>query len=123
MLLRKSCVPSEKASKLKHKNQDASRAMVKLFLSCSFKQADNLIVDHFRAILRGAGFDCINVSGAHRETPPKVATDLLKQVSGVVAVITKRDRLVDGGFTMPAAVREEIAMAAALHKEILIFCE
>ena len=94
-----------------------------IFLSCSFAADDAAINELVRGVCGGVGLGCVNVSAGFSAVPPEKAKEFIAQVAGVIAVVTKRDRLEGGDFIMPAAVREEISIAFGLGKPILIIGE
>jgi hypothetical protein len=98
-------------------------SLFEVFLSCSFAAVDREVVRHFRALCGGMGFSCFNVSGAFSESPAEVARVSIARSDGVIAVLTRRGALSDGSYAAPAAVRDELAVAFALRKRLLIFCE
>lgn len=55
--------------------------------------------------------------------PPARAKELIADCAGLIAVLTRREPLAAGDYEMPAAVREEVSIAYALGKRILIFAE
>lgn len=96
---------------------------VDAFFSCSFREDDEDVVAFFRALAVGLDIRCRNVDRGSSATPPEEARELIKNSRLLIAVCTKRDKKEKGTFEMPAAVREEIAMAKALNKPLLIFAE
>jgi len=94
-----------------------------VFLSCSFAPADSGLNELVRGVCEGLGIACLNVSAGYAAIPPKQVKKFIHQSSGMVAVITKRDRLKNGKYIMYSAVREEITMAFAQDKPILMIAE
>lgn len=94
-----------------------------IFLSCSFAAEDAVINELVRGVCGGVGLGCVNVSAGFTDVPPEKAREFIAQSAGVIAVVTKRDRLEGGDFIMPAAVREEISIAFGLGKPILVIGE
>jgi len=84
-----------------------------VFLSCSFRQEDEPVVSLVDAVISGFGCQPVNVSSGSHRTPPAEAKSLIQDAVVVVAVGTKRARTDSGVFTMPEAVRDEIAIAYA----------
>jgi hypothetical protein len=95
----------------------------KVFFSCSFREQDTAVNDLIAGICAAIGIDCVNVSGAFARVPPDQARYYITKASGLIAVATRRDQLGADEFIMPAAVREEIAIAYGLKKPILIIGE
>ena len=98
-------------------------AAVPVFLSCSFRSEDASVIDLVRALCSGLNFQCINVSAGFSSVPPDKARELIGDSVGLIAVATRRDRLDNGEYAMPAAVREEISIGFGLEKPILILAE
>lgn len=96
---------------------------VTAFLSCSFNKADETVVQFFHAIARGLDIDCVNVNKGYSATPPESARKLIADASVLIAVATQREKTADGKFNMPKAVSEELSMAFALQKPILLLKE
>jgi hypothetical protein len=93
------------------------------FLSCSFQKADQSVVQFFHGIARGLDIDCVNVNKAYSATPPESARKLIADSTVLIAVATQREKTADGKFNMPKAVSEELSMAFALQKPILLLKE
>ena len=94
-----------------------------VFLSCSFSPDDAKVTNFFKALCQGLRISCVNVTGADTSVPPARARELIADCEGLIAVLTKREPLAAGDYEMPAAVREEVSIAYALGKRILIFAE
>jgi hypothetical protein len=94
-----------------------------IFLSCSFHNEDRTVVEFFRAVCEGLGLRCRNVDGAYAQMPAQKARELIEQLPGVLAIATRRSRFDTGEYSMPDAVREEIAMGFQAGKRVLIFTE
>lgn len=75
------------------------------------------------SLCQAMDIETINVSGAFARTPPDQARTQILQSVGVLALAVRRDKQDDGSWAMPAAVREEIAIAFALHKPVLLLFE
>lgn len=97
--------------------------LFEVFLSHSFLLADQEVVRHFRALCGGMGLSCFNVSGAVSTPPAETARARIARSDGVIVVLTRREALPDGSYAAPAAVRDELAIAFALNKRFLVFCE
>jgi hypothetical protein len=96
---------------------------IQIFLSCSFDPNDKDIVDFFTSICHGLDIQCVNVDKGYVLTPPEKARELISDSHALLAIATCRDEMTTGNFMMPKAVSEEIAMAFANKKPILIFSE
>jgi len=96
---------------------------VPLFFSCSFRKDDEEINLLVASLCQAMDIETINVSGAFARTPPDQARTQILQSAGVLALAVRRDKQDDGSWAMPAAVREEIAIAFALHKPVLLLFE
>jgi hypothetical protein len=96
---------------------------IQIFLSCSFDPKDKDIVDFFTRICHGLDIQCVNVDKGYVLTPPEKARELISDSHALLAIATCRDEMTTGIFIMPKAVSEEIAMAFANKKPILIFAE
>lgn len=94
-----------------------------IFLSCSFASDDATINDLVKGVCAGVGLACVNVSTGFSALPPEKAKEFIGQANGVIAIVTKRDRLEGGEFIMPSAVSDEISIAFGLGKPILIIGE
>ena len=77
----------------------------------------------FLAMCDALGIVCTNVSSGSVVTPPSVALKKVSQCDLFVAVCTRRDQLVTGGYTMPVAVRNEIGIAYGKELPIVLFVE
>jgi len=69
------------------------------------------------------GLSFVNVSTGSHLVPADEARRLISNCAGLLAVATRRDQLVSGDFKMPDAVHDEISIAYALKKPILILAE
>lgn len=96
---------------------------VQVFLSCSMDQNDSDVVAFFSSICRGIDMNCVNVDKGCTITPPEKARDLINGSHALIAVATRREQIKDGVFLMPKAVDEEMSMAYATKKPILLFSE
>ena len=96
---------------------------IQIFLSCSFHEEDKEIVDFFASICHGLGIQCVNVDKGFGKTPQETARQLVGDSHALLAIATCRDEMTKGNFMMPKAVSEEITMAFANKKPILIFAE
>ncbi len=93
------------------------------FLSCSFDPADKDVVDYFASLCRGVDIACVNVDKGYASTPPDKARELIADSHLLIAVATRREQVKPGVFNMPKAVDEEMSMAYATKKPILMFAE
>lgn len=98
-------------------------AKVTAFLSCSFSKDDETIVTHFASICRGLDIECVNVSTASNALPPDKAREMIHESQIFIAIATRRTKLPDGEHVMPEAVHDEIAIAYALKKPLLVLRE
>jgi hypothetical protein len=96
---------------------------IDVFLSCSFSAGDAALNELVKGVCKGLHVTCVNVGAGYSSVPPEKAREYISSAEGLVAVATVRDRLDNGEFIMPAAVREEIAIAYGLGKPILIVGE
>lgn len=95
----------------------------KVFMSCSFTTEDQDVVNFFKCICNSVDCTCINVQDGYALTPPTQAREMIEEVKALIAIATKREEKADGTFLMPEAVEEEMSMAFALKKPILLFVE
>ena len=93
------------------------------FLSCSFDPKDRDVVDYFMALCRGLDIQGVNVDRGYAATPPDKARELITDSQLLVAVASRREEVKTGVFNMPKAVDEEMSMAYAMRKPILLFAE
>jgi hypothetical protein len=96
---------------------------VRTFLSCSFDPADKDITDYFAAIAKGLDIQCVNVDKGYTATPPEKARQMITDAQAFIGVATKRIKTDAGSFLMPKAVEDEVSMAFAHKKPILLFVE
>lgn len=96
---------------------------VKAFLSCSFRKEDTKINDIVICICEALDIKCVNVSDGYSATPPEKAKELIINSQIVIAIATRREKLEAGEYNMPDAVHDEISMAYALEKPILVIKE
>jgi len=96
---------------------------IKVFLSCSSRQQDKPINELVQTICRGIGINCINVARGYEELPPEKAREYINESSALLAIVSRRDTLSETDFAMPAAVREEIAMAYFGNKPLRLIIE
>jgi hypothetical protein len=94
-----------------------------VFLSCSFRPDDATMNEIIQGLCAGLGLNCINISFGFAALPPQQAREYITKAHGLIAICSRRDRLEEGEYAMPSAVREEIAFAFALGKPILILGE
>lgn len=100
-----------------------SAEKLKAFFSCSFDPKDEKVNSIFLAVCDALSIACTNVSSGSVASPPNVALKKVGQCDLFVAVCTRRDQLVSGGFTMPVAVRNEIGIAYGKGLPIVLFVE
>lgn len=102
-------------------------ASMQVFLSCSFEKVDEDIKNFFTSICTGLDIHCVNVDKGDPLIPPDKARELINVSEALIAIATRRTELKSGGFSMPNAVEQEIAMAYYSQyysqKPILIFVE
>ncbi|HEV7240281.1 MAG TPA: hypothetical protein VGQ36_13665 [Thermoanaerobaculia bacterium] len=96
---------------------------MQVFLSCSLSSEDADVVELIRTVCQGLGLQCVTVDTAAAAAPPAEARQLMRHSDGVIAIATCRDRLSETEFAMPASVREEMAMAFAMHAPLLPLVE
>lgn len=96
---------------------------VDAFFSCSFDSADSEVTNHFSAISRGLGFQLTNVSAGSASTPPEVAKKMISAAQALIAVCTRRSEFAGGEYSMPDAVRDEIAFAYGKDIPVLMIVE
>jgi len=96
---------------------------IQIFLSCSFHPDDEDILKFFASICRGLDIQYVNVDKGYVSTPTEKALELIMDSQALLAIATCRDKMTTGNFMMPKAVSEEIAMAFANKKPILILAE
>jgi len=96
---------------------------VRIFLSCSFDPIDRDVVGFFSGICNGIDIDCVNVNRGSTSTPPDEARKLIANSHALIAIATRRDEVKTGAFMMPKSVEQEISMAYAIGKPILLFVE
>jgi hypothetical protein len=94
-----------------------------VFLSCSFSEDDKAINDLVKAICKGMDIDCINVAKGYTQVPPGQAREYIDKSMALVAVVTRRDKLNEQEYAMPASVRDEIGIAYGLQKPLLLIAE
>jgi hypothetical protein len=93
------------------------------FLSCSFSEEDAGINNLVKSICDGLSIKYVNVSYGYPQTPPETARRLIADSHMFIAVITKREETTDNTFNMPPSVHDEISMAFALKKPMLLIRE
>jgi hypothetical protein len=96
---------------------------IRAYLACSFDDCDMDIVDLFISICNGLGINCINVNIGCSPTPPEKACELIENAHMFIAIATRKTEVSPGKFIMPQAVDEEMSMAFAKNKPILLFAE
>ena len=96
---------------------------IQVFLSCSFDESDKNVVGFFHGICKGVDIQCVNVDKGFIVTPPDKARELICNSHALVAIVTKRNEKEPGVFGFPEAVDEEISMAYAQNRPILLFVE
>lgn len=94
-----------------------------VFLSCSFDKKDKIIVNFFKAICEGLLLNCTLFDYSADDTPPVKAKELISKTAGIIVIATRRDKLAKGGYTIPSAIREEVAFAFDMNKPRCIFVE
>lgn len=98
-------------------------AEIKGFLSCSFREEDKGVVEYVRAICEALDINCVNVSDAYSIAPPEKAKRLIADSQVVIAIGTRRERTENGSYNMPSAVHDELSIAFALERPLLLFLE
>jgi hypothetical protein len=96
---------------------------IDIFLSCSFREDDAALVNLVKSICRALEMDCVNVSKGYGQIPPEKAREYIKGLPAVIAIATRGQRAGEKEYVMPSAVREEVSMAYALGKPILLIRE
>ena len=94
-----------------------------VFLSCSFAADDSEVNELVRGVCTGVGLACVNVNAGFSASPSEKAREYISSADGLIAVVTKRDRLDGGDFNSSSAVQAEISIAFGIGKPILIICE
>ena len=92
------------------------------FLSCSFAEAEKPLNEFFNAVCKGLDVQCSNVSDGYKESPPAKAREMIEEAQLFIAIVTRREKVGDE-FHMPPAVHDEISMAYAMDKPMLLFKE
>ncbi len=95
----------------------------KAFLSCSFNEKDTDVNDLVKSICEGLRIECINVCEGYQQSPAMKAKEMIAGSHMFIAVITRRERVDRDIFNMPASVHDEISMAYALNKPVLLIKE
>jgi len=98
-------------------------AEIKAFLSCSFRKEDQKINNFVKAICNALDIKCVNVNDAYSQTPPDKAKQLLNESKLMIAIATRRKKFEDETYSMPQAIHDEISMAYAMDKPMLLFKE
>lgn len=93
------------------------------FLSCSFAKNDQEVNKLVEAVCDGLDIQCINVKNGYKETPAEKAKYMIQEAPLFIAIAVKRNKEEDGSYTMPHSVHDEIAMAYANSKPMLILKE
>lgn len=96
---------------------------IQVFLSCSFDPKDRDVVDFFTSICHGVDLHCVNVDKCYISTPPRKARELIDDSHAFIAIATRKDEVKSGVFSISKAIDQEIAMAYAIKKPILLFVE
>ncbi|MDD2850681.1 MAG: hypothetical protein PHY09_02135 [Desulfuromonadaceae bacterium] len=96
---------------------------VSCFLSCSFKPEDSDLNNLILTICNSLDIKCKNVDGGFSEVPSEVARQQIEDSQIVIVIAVKRDKINDTSWQMPPAVHDEISMAYALKKDILVLKE
>jgi hypothetical protein len=98
-------------------------AKVDIFFSCSFADVDKDVNDLFGAICRALNLSPTNISTGSPLIPPAVAKKKIESSQALVAICTKREELMGGGFVMPDAVHDEISFAIGKDIPVLMIVE
>lgn len=98
-------------------------AEITVFMSCSYQSNDEQVNDLIKSICNGLSMLTTNVSKGYIQLPPEEARKQISETSMLIAVITKRTETIEGKYYMPSAVREEISMAFAIKKPMLLLVE
>ncbi|MEY4808925.1 MAG: hypothetical protein RLZZ206_3314 [Cyanobacteriota bacterium] len=93
------------------------------FLSCSFAERDQEVNKLVESVCNGLDINCINVKNGYKETPAEKAKNMIQEAPLFIAIAVKRNKEEDGSYTMPHSVHDEIAMAYANSKPMLILKE
>lgn len=96
---------------------------VQAFLSCSRDPNDEEIVRLVRAICIGIDIECFTVDRAHSAPAGHVALDEIKKRPLFIAIATRRLDLHNGTFATSDAIKEEIAYAHVLQRNIVLIQE
>lgn len=96
---------------------------INVFLSCSSREDDADIVNLVKSICRALDVNCVNVSAGYTQSPLERAKGYIRNLPAMIAVATRREPISDEKYMMPPAVRDEISMAYALEKPVLLICE
>lgn len=94
-----------------------------VFLSCSFAPEDKPINSLVMALCKGLDIDCVNVATASTQLPPEKAREYITSALALVAVISRRNKINESDYMMPASVRDEIGIAYGLKKPLLLIVE
>jgi hypothetical protein len=96
---------------------------VDAFFSCSFDEKEKATNEAISDIAKALGFNLTNVSTGSHLSPPDVAKEKIRASQALIAVCTHRDEFVSGGYSMPAAVHDEISFAYGADIPILMIVE
>lgn len=94
-----------------------------IFFSCSFQDVDKDINAFFQAICKALSLRSTNVSTESPRIPPAEAKAQIEAAQAVIAVCPRRSEMAEGGFVMPPAVRDEIAIAFGTDTPLLMIVE
>lgn len=94
-----------------------------IFFSCSFQETDKDLNAFFLAICKALNLRATNVSTGSPRVPPAEAKEQIERAQAVVAVCPQRTEMAGGGFVMPPAVRDEIAIAFGTDTPLLMLVE
>jgi hypothetical protein len=96
---------------------------VSLFVSRSFNDADHELNAWFIEICKGLGIELPQIGNADAAPPISVCREKIIDSQGVLAILVRREKVGDEDYLMPDHCRDEVSMAYAVDKPLLIFAE
>jgi len=97
---------------------------MEVFLSCSFEACDNNnMVNFVSSMCKGLNIHCVNVDRAFSTIPSDMAKDMISKADAIIAIASTRSETNTGSKLMSSSVRDEISMAYAMEKQILLLAE
>lgn len=97
--------------------------MEKIFLGFAFRERDQHLADQVEALLRSHGIVTVTGERLAGDALTPAIQELISDADGLIALLTRRDELLDGGWTTHEWVKDELQYARDNQKPAVALVE